>query len=557
MDQKFKLKAPKQFDFLKPVCIFGGLLCAVSTQAWSQVAPVAAPLGGGGPGASLAADATQIKPDQERRGVTILPGVRNSVTYSDNLNIDAAGLKQSGFRFEVAPYVFATADTAQGQGFLYYSMRNFYRTTSPAGSGFDDPRHDLRSSGRLRIIDNLLYVNGNAFTYNINPINLSLNSFDPATVQTFNNRFQGFTVSPYIASAIGNFANYNFGYSYGSTSIVGLPTVTKDQRLTGNVKSGTSFNRWGWEWDGFHQERSFGTGTTFGRNTSTGILYWVINEELRIGASGRYSQIDGFSNKKGLTSGYGPGLAIDYSPSRSTKVKGTINSEYYGTTGELTVLHTTPRFSLNSSYEKSVLTSSEATFLNQNPNATAAIAAVDGNYSSAYRNYIGQSLYSRYGVQAGLGVIDGAAVQRNGGRITAGYKLSPLSKFDVQIGRYKNVTQTTTTNPGLGGFSVVGLSIPLAGQFTGTSVSTQATASLELGLDSRSKFNFRYEYFDNNFLSVGRRIALRSISSSYTTKVSIDTTATLGLRHTGQAGSGFQTSSYSENSMFGALDIRF
>jgi hypothetical protein len=557
MDQKFKLEASKHFTFLKSICNFGCLLCVVSAQTWAQVAPVAAPLGGGGPGASLAADATQIKPDQERRGVTILPGIRNSVTYSDNLNIDAAGLKQGGFRLEVAPYVFATADTAEAQGFLYYSMRNFYRTTSPTGSGFDDPRHDLRSSGRIRVIDNLLYINGNAFTYNINPINLSLNSFDPATVQTFNNRFQGFTVAPYIESNLGNFANYNVGYSYGRTSIVGFPTVTSDQRVTGNLRSGTSFNRWGWEWDGFRQARSFGTGTTFGRNTSTGILYWVINEELRLGGSVRYSQIDGFTNRDGKSSGYGPGLALDYAPSKSTKLKATINKEYFGTTGEVSLTQSTPRLSINTAFEKSVLTSSEATFLNQNPNATSAIAASEGTYSSAYRNYIGQSLYSRYGVLAGLGVVDGAAVQRQGGRVTTTYKLSPLSKFDVQLLRYKNVTQTTTSNPGLGGFSVVNLTIPLAGQFIGTSVLAGASVGLELGLDSRSKFNFKYEYYDNNFLSVARRIGLRSFSSTYTTKVSIDTTATFGLRHTEQTGSGFQTSSYSENSMFGALDIRF
>jgi uncharacterized protein (PEP-CTERM system associated) len=557
MDQKFKQKAPKRFSLAKSVCGLGCLLCVLSAQTAAQVAPVGTPLGGTSPATTLASEATQIKPDQERRGVTILPGVRNSITYSDNLNIDATGLKQGGFRFEVAPYVFATADSAEAQGFLYYSLRNFYRTTSDKGPGFDDPRHDLRSSGRLRIIDNFLYVRGNAFTYNINPINLSLNSFDPATVRTFDNRFQGFTVAPYIENSLGNFANYNLGYSYGRTSISGFPTVTLDQRLTGNLKSGTAFNSWGWEWDGFRQARSFGTATTFGRNTSTGILYWVVNEEFRVGASARYSQIDGFTNRDGKSSGYGPGLALDYSPSKSTKVKATINKEYYGTTGDFALTHSTPRFSITSAYEKSVLTSSEATFLNQNPNATSAIAAIDGNYSSAYRNFVSQSLYARYGVQAGLGVVDGAAVQRNGGRISSYYNLSPLSKVDLQYQRFKSVTQTTTVNPGLGGFSVVSLSIPLAGQFIGTSVSTGVSAGLEIGLDSRSKFNFKYEYYDNNFLSVARRISLKSVSSTYTTKVSIDTTATVGLRHTAQSGSGFQTSSYSENSMFGALDIRF
>jgi uncharacterized protein (PEP-CTERM system associated) len=489
-------------------------------------------------------------------GISSLPGVRTSLTYSDNLTLGAKGLEKNGFRVEVSPYILAAANTQVAQGYVYYAMRNFYRTAGPQGADSDFARHDLRSNGRLRLIDDFLFVRGSAFAFNVNPINFGPSSFDPASVITFNNRVQGFNISPYIESRFGNFADYTAGYYFGQSGIAGSGLVSRDTRFTGSVVSGSSFNQWGWSWTGENQDRAF-NGKSYVRNASTGIVYWVPSDTFRIGASVRYSQIDGFVNRQGKDNGYGPGLAFDWTPSARTKLKLTANAEYFGNTGDFTLVHDAGRFSLVAGYEKSVLSSNDATLLNQNPTFLTSNLANAGPLSSTFRNFVADSLYARYGVLTGLGIVDSAYVSRSGGRISASYRLSPLSTASLSLFDYTNSIRTSTSNPSLGGTSITGTSIGQSGVFFGTVHTTVASFNLSVGLDATSKLTFTIDELDNRFLSIARRVRVSSFSTTYSTKVSPNATASVGLRHAEQSSTGYQASSYSENAVFGAIDMRF
>jgi uncharacterized protein (PEP-CTERM system associated) len=491
-----------------------------------------------------------------RPGISTLPGVRTSISYSDNISLSPKGAELGGFRVEVSPYILAAANTSVAQGYVFYSMRNFYRTAGPQGAEFDSPRHDLRSNGRIQLVEGLLYLRGSAYTFNVNPINFAQNSFDPATSPTFNNRVQGFNIAPSIENRLGNFASYTAGYSYGQSAIVGSGLTSGDARFTGSATSGSEFNRWGWSWNGENQNRTFG-GRNYERNTSTGILYWVPSETFRIGASVKYSQIDGFVNTKGKDRGYGPGVALDWAPSGRTRVKLTAASEYFGNTGDLYISHDAGRFSINAVYEKSVLSSNDATLLNQNPSFLNNSIAGFGAQSATFRNYVTDSLYARYGVLTGLGIVDSAYVARDGGRVALSYKLSPLSTTNLSYLDYKSSTQTSTSNPSIGGTSVTGTAFPLSGVFYGNVHTTGVSFNVTLGLDAASKLIFSFDEFDTRFLSIARRNVIRSISSSYSTKVSPTTTATVGIRHAEQNGTGYQATSYGENAVFGAIDMRF
>jgi uncharacterized protein (PEP-CTERM system associated) len=490
-------------------------------------------------------------------GVSSLPGVRTSVTYSDNLLSASRGAEQGGFRLEVTPYILAVANSAVMQGYVFYAMRNFYRTAGPQGAEFDGPRHDLRSNGRLQVIDGLLYLKGSAFTYNVNPINFAQSSFDPAATTSSNNRVQGFTISPFFENRLGNFATYSGGYSYGQSTLVQSGLTSVNSVFTGSIASGASFNRWGWSWGGENQNRSFG-GRNYERNTSTGILYWVPNENFRVGASLRYSQIDGFVNTKGKDRGYGPGIALDWVPSSRTRLKLTANAEYFGNTGDFYFNHDFGRFSINAAYEKSVLSSNDATLLNQNPTSITSAFSNFGADSAVYRNYVNDSLFARYGVLSGLGVVDGAYVARDGGRISLAYKLSPISTAGISYSDVKSSTQISTTNPSVGGISVTGTVLPLSGVFFGNVHTTGINTSVSLGLDAASKVVFSFDSFDTRFLNIGRRNQIRAISGTYSTKVSPSTTASVGIRRAGQTSTaGAQETQSVDNSVFGALDMRF
>jgi uncharacterized protein (PEP-CTERM system associated) len=492
-------------------------------------------------------------------GVTTLPGVRSSITYSDNISQLRKGSEIGGFRLEVSPYILAAANTSVAQGYVYYALRNFYRTAGADGAQFDAARHDLRSNGKLQLIDDFLYIRGSAFNFNVNPINFSQTSFDPAAVSTFNYRVQGFNLSPYIESRRGNFANYSAAYYYGQSGIVGATgqnQVSSDVRYTGSASSGSAFNQWGWSWTGENQERSFNN-RSYGRNASTGIIYWVPTDTFRIGASMRYSQIDGFINQKGKDAGYGPGLALDWAPSTRTKLKITSSAEYFGNTGDATFTHDAGRLSIVAAYERSVLSSNDATLLNQNPTFFTSNVSSNGPLSVPFRNFVADSLYARYGVLTGLGVVDSAYVLRSGGRVSLSYKLSPLSTASLSLFDYTSSTRTTTSNPGLGGISVLGSSLAQSGTFFGTLHTTYASFNVSLGLDATSKLSFTYDDIDNRYVTILRRNKISSFSTTYSTKISPSSTASIGLRHVAQSSTGYQASAYNENSVFSSLDMRF
>jgi uncharacterized protein (PEP-CTERM system associated) len=490
-------------------------------------------------------------------GTTMLPGVRTSVTYSDNLNLNIKSEAVGGFRVEVAPYILAAVNTASVRGYAYYASRNFFRTAGVEANQFGAPRHDFLTNGRYQLIPAFLSLQGSAFMYDVNPINFGVTSADIGNIFLYPRRVQGYSIGPIAEGQLGAFATYSGGFSYGQTGLKGVDVNQSSRTINGAVKSGSSFNRWGWEWNGLNQVRDFASGGTFERNQSNGILYWVPNESLRVGGSIRYSQISGFSSNTGKNSGYGPGIAVNWNPSTLTQLKFNASAEYFGTTGELSITHSTPRFTFDGFYERGSLNSSNATLLNQNPTAFTRTGDGTSAASTQFQNYVTDSLYNRYGVLSGLGVVDSAFVRRDGGRLSMTYKLTPLSKVSLGYFDIKEATQIATSNPALGGASVAGTVLPSSGVFAGEVARKGISLTSEIAFDARSKLGISLNGYTNNFPSVGREQKVVSLSTIYSTRISPSATALVGLRHAELSGRGYQAVSYGENSVFGAVDMRF
>ncbi len=491
----------------------------------------------------------------EKRGLTFLPGVRSSVSYSDNISLKSDNTRTDGFRVEVSPYVFASINNDQGVGQAYLSLRNFYQSAAP--SGFYTNRIDFRGNGTLNLYNRWLFLEGSGFTYNVNPLNFGPIAFDAATVPTFNNRLQGFTAAPYISSNWGTFADYKGQYSYGVSEITGFTSQSRNQKLSGAVKSGSSFNTWGWAWTGETSERKLSTSpTSFGRNISTGTLYALPIQGLRIGAALRYEQIDSLFNKNGKDFGFGPGLSLDWTPSARTAVQGSFFRQYYGNIGQLGISHRWQRLSFNLSYDKSVITGNDASFLNANPQALFSAGGYAANLNPIYRTIVADALYGSYGVPVGLGVVSDAYVLRNGGTASMSYIL-PTGFASITLTDVTRDTVIRTFDPLLGGLSVVGTAIPANGTFLGMVKTKGIALDWEYKLDSRSKWRSQITYSDNNFPSVLRTTQRTSYQATYSTKVTTEATASFGLRRVEQKGTGYQSSSFDENTVFSTLDVRF
>jgi uncharacterized protein (PEP-CTERM system associated) len=526
--------------------VFAACLMQSSTLTYAQVSL---------PGTEDSDDPS--KNPLKRPGITVLPGVRTSVTYSDNLALNRKGEATAGFRVEVAPYILAAINSAAAQGYVYYGMRNFFLTAGPEANQLSSPRHDFKTTGKYQLLEGLLALQGSAFVFDVNPINFGVTSADSGNVFLYPQRIQGFNIGPVIESQLGNFATYGAGYSYGQSGVRGVNSNLTNQILNGNIKSGSAFNRWGWEWNGLNQVRDFSNGGTFQRNLSNGIVYWTPSETWRLGASIRYSQIDGFTSSSGKNKGFGPGIAINWNPSSRTQLKLTASSEYFGTTGEFSFTHSTARLIFDALYERGGLNSTNATLLNQNPTALTRTGDGTSVAGAQFQNYVSESLYSRYGVLTGFGIVDSAFVVRDGGRASVSYKLSPLSKVTASYFNYHESTKISTSNPALGGSSVTGTALPSSGTFVGDVYRQGISLTSEISLDARSKLGFSLNSYTNRFISVGRDVRIRSASGVYSTRVSPSTTALFGIRHSEQSGVGYQTITFGENSVFGALDMRF
>jgi uncharacterized protein (PEP-CTERM system associated) len=491
----------------------------------------------------------------QKRPLTLLPGVRSSLSYSDNLSLRPEGNRTAGFRLETSPYVFASINNDQGVGQAYLSLRNFYQSSAP--SGFYTGRIDLRGNGTLNLYDKWLFLEGSGFAYTVSPLNFSPIAFDAASLPTATTRFQGFSVAPYIAGNWGTFADYKGQYSYGTSEVVGFSSRRTSERLSGSLKSGSGYNTWGWALQGETSQQKFANSSTaVGRNISTATLYSIPLPSLRIGGALRYEQIDGLFNKKGLDNGIGPGLSVDWTPSNRTSLQSAIYKQYYGNIGNVGFSHRWERLGFNLSYDKSVITGNDASFLNINPNSLFGAGGYDAKLNPIYRSLVGDTLYGSYGVPIGLGVVSDAYVLRNGGSIGLSYLLSS-GFISITASDVTRDTLIRTFDPILGGLSVAGSAVTASGSFVGV-VKTKALAlDWEYKLDSRSKWRTQFTYSDNIFPSILRTTTRTSYQATYSTRVTPETTASFGLRRVEQKGTGYQSSNYDENTVFSTIDVRF
>jgi uncharacterized protein (PEP-CTERM system associated) len=491
----------------------------------------------------------------EKRPLTLLPGVRSSVSYSDNLSLRPNESKTAGFRVETSPYLFASINNDQGVGQAYLSLRNFYQSSAP--SGFYTGRIDLRGNGTLNLYDRWLFLEGSGFAYTVSPLTFSPIAFDAASLPTAKTRFQGMTVAPYIAGNWGAFADYRGQYSYGTSEVVGFSPLRTNQRLSGSLKSGSGFNTWGWALQGETSQQKLATSpTAFGRNISTGTLYTIPTPSLRIGAALRYEQIDGLYNKKGVDNGIGPGFSADWTPSSRTSLQSALYKQYYGNIGNVGFSHRWERLSFNLTYDKSVITGNDASFLNINQNSLFGAGGYEAKLNPIYRSLVGDALYGSYGVPIGLGVVSDAYVLRNGGSVGFTYLL-PTGFISLIASDITRDTLIRTFDPILGGLSVAGAAVTASGSFVGVVKTKALVLDWEYKLDSRSKWRTQFTYADNVFPSISRTTNRTSYQATYSTRITPESTASFGLRRVEQKGTGYQAITYEENSVFSTLDVRF
>ncbi len=512
----------------------GGAFLAAGTGALAQTVP-----------------ASELPPLQ--RELTVTPGVRASLHYSDNIVLGGPGAERSGWIAEVSPYVRAAIYSERLKGEIDYTLRSFVRSESD-NSWF---KHNLHANGTMALSGNWLWLTGSAEVADVSALPFGTLSFDPGVYGTNSTQLRTFRLSPYATGHFGTFADYRAQYSIATSNLAGEAGALArlEQKVSGAVTSGAQFNRWGWAWYGERQSRDYASDLTLDRTSSVGKVFYIVNPELRVGGAIHYDAIDGLLSADGDRRGFGPGVNVDWNPSRRTTLSAELARQYYGNTGRLSFAHRRELFTFGIDYTRNVLTSSDASALLFDASSLYSAGGFAAGLNPIYQSLVTDSLLKGYGVPAGAGVLSDGVV--NNRTLTASAAYASLRNRLV-LNLYRSVRNSLidTTFSTLGG-GVRGGAALLDLTYVGELKQTGASVTWEHKLDAGTTVNLTGRHSRIDSSSPASETRLTGLEAGVQTRLTPDTTAGVAIRRTEQRSSGTATTRYDENAIYGTVDMRF
>ncbi|MEI8301853.1 MAG: TIGR03016 family PEP-CTERM system-associated outer membrane protein [Burkholderiales bacterium] len=515
---------------------------------------VQAQLGGlpGVPGAALPGTSTGLAvpalgaPSGERT-LSFLPGVRSTVLAADSPGA-GAGPGSGRQTLEVTPYLSAGIADARTQASLSYQMRNF---AAHGGAGSDlYTRHDLRASGNTLLAGDWLGLQAGAAVYNTNASLAGGLSVDPAASALNNAVLRTLYLAPYLRGRFGAQADWRVQYRGELTDTSGnvnAALARSAHYLNAQVTSGAAFNPWGWALVSGGQRRDFTGGLSLSSATTSATLYYTPSAELRLGASMNYLYIERLSNSDGDTHGWGPGVSLDWSPSRRTTLRGSFTRQYYGNNGTLSLSHRTQRLVFGLDYANSLLQTNTASLLTFNPGAIFAAGGFSPALNPLFNQLAGLGLLSNTDLVVGTPVINDAMVRNHSLSASVGW-VSPVWSGTATAFRSTRETLLASTVFGIPN----GLSPASFGLFNNRGIALNGS----LTLDARHALLLAASVRDSTQSNSDLRVRFSVYQAAISSRIDERSTATVGVRRTVQSAEGSGGVSGEENALFGTIDFR-
>lgn len=481
----------------------------------------------------------------------VLPGVRASATYSDNVGHEPDGREDSDLILEVSPYISATSNNPRASYNVFYQMRNFLRVGESDLTLF---RHALNGNGSFALVDDRLWIDASAFMGTINASPTGALSTDPGSAFSNTANVRHFSVSPWYQDAFGRIATYQLRYTLAHTGgNSDFATARVSHTASAEVNGIPTGSPWNWRWYGNMQRREFDNNLDRDRRASGAALYYTVNPELRVYGAIDYEQIDGLVNENGDDFGYGPGAGFDWTPSQRTTVSGSISDRYYGTVGNLNASHTLHNSTFGLRYSRSVLTSADASLLLFDPRSITSGGFGFGGTNPVLGSLISSGIVLPPGTVFTQGLFTDAAVLDR--RVTAFWGLRGARNSLTLTGWASNRESTTelgatTAIVGIRGTSTIG------GVFSGEIRERGYAANLQHRLDGRSSFTVALDRRRTHSPTAGFESQLTTMRVSYQTWLTSDMAGFAGVRRTIQSGNGL-SARYDENAIYGGVDMRF
>ncbi len=285
-----------------------------------------------------AVDQATTAPSSGRRGVTIVPRVTVTETFTDNATLSNIS-KQSDLVTEVAPGIRITSDFGRVKGYFDYSFSG--RMSAQGGSG-TTLQSNLTASGSVVAVENFAFIDVNASIAQQSVSGLGTQSSGSYVSNANQTETSTYRISPYLKGNLGGYADFETRYGFAfnrSASSAASDVTTQDLLLS--LKGQPSASRIGWSLQAAQQAASYSQGRATETDSLSGSLSYALNPQLVVTASAgqegnNYSSLQ---KERSWTSGQG----IQWTPSPSTSFSANRQTRPFGQSHTINLAYRTAR----------------------------------------------------------------------------------------------------------------------------------------------------------------------------------------------------------------------
>lgn len=305
--------------------ILGG--AAAPSLAQPTPAPNPAAPADAAPSTAPRTPAGMTGPAGEGRSYVIQPGIAARYTWSDNIDLRPQGGERAGSIAELAPFIRGDFATPRGYGSVNYQLRGF----KYFGSEFfdNDVRQDLRAVGDVDLAGDALRVSALAQYFDLNRTPFGVGSIDPGARTLDRTTYRRFDLSPYSLGRLTAGTDYELRYRYSFVDPGKQYNSNSTNMLTAQVGSTAGQGRFGWQARGNANWFAYDNG--FDYDTSLVELLGTVAPipQLRLAAGVNYASSNVLLDADGKNSGFGPSVAMQWTPLPESQLTARWASTYY------------------------------------------------------------------------------------------------------------------------------------------------------------------------------------------------------------------------------------
>jgi uncharacterized protein (PEP-CTERM system associated) len=285
----------------------------------------------------------------------VTPTISASTTATDNSSQSASN-SQGSLITTLSPGInFVSKGSHRVQADFSYHATGVVRVGGTDQS--NDIYHNLAADGKAELIDNFLYIDGNA---NVSQQLISLlgSPADANTNGTNNTTVGTYSISPYIEKRLGSVANALLRYSRtGAIFQNNVASNTQADQVIAALSSGSQFDVIDWSLNYSERHASYASAGALASSTSTfgsesATLGVKLTRKLRVFATlGRDS--NDFINSAQLNGDFYT-AGFEWAPSQRTNLQMSAGKRYIGNSYSLSFRHTGHYTVWNAAYSESV-----------------------------------------------------------------------------------------------------------------------------------------------------------------------------------------------------------